>query len=511
MSKKKPVLLMILDGWGLRDSEDYNAIKLASTPNMDKLLHEWPNCRLEASGEAVGLPYGQMGNSEVGHLNIGAGRIVYQDLTRISKAIREGSFFQNQILLAAMTKAKEKDSALHLMGLLSDGGVHSHIEHLFALLQMAKNQGLEKVYVHTLLDGRDTLPQSGLGFIKELEDKIKEIGVGEIATVSGRYYAMDRDNRWERVEKAYKALALRDGQTALNAQQGVAASYENGVTDEFVVPFCVQSSSCTGINSDDAFIFFNFRSDRAREITRSIALKDFTFFARDEKRLPEDFVCMTEYDSTFNLPLAFAPDDITNTLGEVIAQNGLRQLRIAETEKYAHVTFFFNGGVEIPNVNEDRVLIPSPKVATYDLQPEMSAYLVTQKVLELIDEDRYDVIIMNYANSDMVGHTGILEAAEKAVATVDSCMGKVVAGILAKEGVLCITADHGNAEQMREEGSTQPHTAHTSNKVPFLLIGERYRNSSLHDGILADIAPTLLELLGLKKPGEMTGDSLINR
>ena len=511
MSTKEPVLLMILDGWGLRDSKEYNAIKLASTPNMDRFACEWPNCQLIASQEAVGLPDGQMGNSEVGHLNIGAGRVVYQDLTRISKAITDGDFFQNKTLLAAMKKAKRNGSALHLMGLLSDGGVHSHIEHLFALLRMAKDQEVGQVYVHVFLDGRDVLPQSGLGFIKALEQQIEEIGVGEIAIVCGRYYALDRDNRWERVEKAYKAMVLCECAVAPNSEQGIMASYEKGITDEFIEPFCVQSSSFSGMFQDDVVIFFDFRSDRAREITRAIKLKDFTSFLRDESRLPEEFVCMTDYDATFGLPVAFEQEDITNTLGKVVADNGLKQLRIAETEKYAHVTFFFNGGVEVPNENEDRLLIPSPKVATYDLQPEMSANLITNKVIELINEDIYDVIIMNYANADMLGHTGVLSAAEKAVMTVDACVGRVVAAVLQKNGTLCITADHGNAEQMREEDGDQPHTAHTTNKVPFIMIGEQYKKHTLHDGILADIAPTILDILGFEKPEQMTGKSLIKK
>lgn len=509
MKVKKPVVLMILDGWGLRDSNYYNAVKLASTPNMDRLMKDYPNCRLEASGEAVGLPCGQMGNSEVGHLNIGAGRIVYQDLTRISKAIREGSFFQNQIFLSCMQKVKEKDSALHLMGLLSDGGVHSHIEHLFALLKMAKQQGLQKVYVHALMDGRDTLPQSGLDFIKQLKEKINELGIGEIATVCGRYYDMDRDNRWERVEKAYHTIVTHKGTSVQSAEEGILASYKNGVTDEFIVPFCVESSSFTGVYADDGFISFNFRSDRAREITRAIALPDFDHFKRDESRIPENYICMTEYDATFPFEVAFAPVDIKNTLGEMLAENELKQLRIAETEKYAHVTFFFNGGVEIPNQNEERVLIPSPKVATYDLQPEMSAYLVTEKLIELIEQNIYDVIIMNYANADMVGHTGVLEAAEKAVEAVDTCLGRVVEAVLKKDGEICVTADHGNAEQMREECGTEPHTAHTINKVPFILVGNGFEQEKLRDGILADIAPTILDLLDINKPAEMTGASLI--
>ena len=506
---RKPVMLMILDGWGLSESKDGNAIALARTPNMDRLWSEYPHTCLTASGECVGLPDGQMGNSEVGHLNIGAGRIVYQDLTRISKAIKEGSFFQNKTLLAAMRKVKEKDSALHLMGLLSDGGVHSHIEHLFALLQMAADMKLGKVYIHVFLDGRDTPPQSGAGYLRQLEDKIKQLGIGEIATVCGRYYAMDRDNRWERVERAYRTLVFREGKSALTAVSGVEQSYKDGVTDEFVEPLCISGSSGGAIRHDDGVVFFNFRADRAREITRAIALTDFDGFSRLDNEIPENFVCMTEYDEKYLLPIAFLPEEIKSTLGQVIAANGLKQLRIAETEKYAHVTFFFNGGEEAPDKGEDRVLIPSPKVATYDLKPEMSVYLVTDKVVELVEKDAYDVIIMNYANADMVGHSGILSAAEKAVEAVDLCVGKVVQAVSQKGGVVCITADHGNAEQMKEEGSNEPHTAHTANKVPFIMVCDDLKTRALHEGILADIAPTLLELLNIKKPDEMTGESLI--
>lgn len=506
---KKPVMLMILDGWGLRKDEDGNAIALAKTTNMGKIWSEYPHTALIASGECVGLPDGQMGNSEVGHLNIGSGRIVYQDLTRISKAIKEGSFYKNRTLLAAMKKVAERGTALHMMGLLSDGGVHSHIEHLFALLQMAKDMKIKKVYVHAFLDGRDTPPQSGAGYLRQLEGKMEELGIGEIATVCGRYYAMDRDNRWERVQKAYRMLVFREGKGALTAVSGVEQSYKDGVTDEFVEPICVSSSSGGSVRSDDGVVFFNFRADRARELTKALALTDFEQFPRLDNEVPKNFVCMTEYDANYLLPIAFLPEDISNTLGEVIAANGLKQLRIAETEKYAHVTFFFNGGNEQPNKGEDRVLIPSPKVATYDLQPEMSAYLVTDKVIELIEKDIYDVIIMNYANADMVGHTGILEAAEKAVTAVDECVGRVVSAITKKGGVVCITADHGNAEQMKEEGKEQPHTAHTANKVPFIMAGDNLKNKTLHEGILADIAPTLLELLGVKIPAEMTGKSLL--
>ncbi|MDR2006385.1 MAG: 2,3-bisphosphoglycerate-independent phosphoglycerate mutase [Acidaminococcales bacterium] len=509
MDKKKPLLLVILDGFGLRDEREYNAVKLAATPCLDRLFAECPHTCLAASGADVGLPDGQMGNSEVGHLNIGSGRIVYQELTRISKAIKDGSFFKNQVLLSALRQVKEKESALHLIGLLSDGGVHSHIEHLFALLKLAKKEKVKKVYVHALLDGRDTPPQSGLGFVERLEAELKTLGVGETATVAGRYYAMDRDNRWERVEKAYRALALCEGGTAESASIGVKASYAAQLTDEFVLPFLIGGSSFGGIKADDGVIFYNFRADRAREITRALALPDFSAFPRPEGVLPGNYVCMTEYDATFPFPVAFSPENIKETLGEVLAGCGLRQLRLAETEKYAHVTFFFNGGVETPSKGEDRVLVPSPKVATYDLKPEMSAPLVTEKALELIGRDLYDVIIINYANSDMVGHTGVLEAAVRAVETVDKCVGALVGSVVAKGGVACITADHGNAEQMREADGIEPHTAHTTNKVPFILAGGGYKGVKLREGILADIAPTMLQIMGLAKPAQMTGESLI--
>lgn len=509
MGKKKPFLLIILDGFGLREEREYNAVKLAATPCLDRLWAEYPHTRLTASGTEVGLPDGQMGNSEVGHLNIGSGRIVYQELTRISKAIKDGVFFENKVLLSALRQVKEKKSALHLIGLLSDGGVHSHIEHLFALLKMAKKEGAAKVYVHALLDGRDTPPQSGLSFVERLESEIKTTGVGEIATVAGRYYAMDRDNRWERVERAYRTLALGEGERAKSAVSGVKASYAAGLTDEFVLPFCVAASSFGGMKAEDGVIFYNFRADRAREITHAIALANFTAFPRPDGLLPKNYVCMTEYDATFRLPVAFSPEEIKETLGEVIAARGLRQLRIAETEKYAHVTFFFNGGAETPNKGEDRALIPSPKVATYDLKPEMSAPAVTEKALEMIRREIYDIIIINYANSDMVGHTGVLDAAIKAVEAVDASVGAVVRAALDRGGVACVSADHGNAEQMREDDGIEPHTAHTTNKVPFILAGGEYKGAKLREGILADIAPTVLQIMGIDKPAQMSGSSLI--
>ena len=511
MKTKKPTMLMILDGWGLRAEEDFNAIKIAHTPNMDELCSKYPFTSLSASGESVGLPDGQMGNSEVGHLNIGAGRIVYQDLTLISKEIREGTFFNNKTLNALMDKMKTKDSALHLIGLLSDGGVHSHIEHLFALLKLAKTKNIVKVYIHAILDGRDTAPDSGVEYIKKLENVITELKIGEISTVCGRYYAMDRDNRWDREKKAYDAFVRREGNHFPTALEGIKASYENGITDEFVEPIIIDNTSDKGIKSSDGIIFFNFRPDRAREITRVLSFETKEGFAEDENELIKDYVCMAEYDATFKLPIAYPPRDIKNTLGEVVSKAGLKQLRIAETEKYAHVTFFFNGGVETPNENEDRVLIPSPKVATYDLKPEMSAIEVTEKVIENIEKDVYDLIILNYANADMVGHTGILPAAVSAVTALDECVGKVVETIMKKNGNICITADHGNAELMAID-STHPYTAHTTNRVPFVLVGEEYKGESLReDGILADIAPTLLEMLSIKKPSEMTGKSLITK
>ena len=455
---KKPVMLMILDGWGLAPAGPYNAAAVAKTPNLDRCFAEYPHTRLDASGEDVGLPAGQIGNSEVGHLNIGSGRIIYQDLSLISHAIKEGSFFKNQVLLDTIQHAKEKGRALHLMGLFSDGGVHSHIDHLKALLEMAKEAGLEKVFVHAFLDGRDVPPQSAIPYVQDLEAFMQEKGIGCFATVSGRYYAMDRDKRWERLEKAYRNMVLRDGAVFPSAEDGIKASYEAGVNDEFVIPFCVaqkgeaadaaeKSAAC--IRKGDSIIFYNFRPDRAREITRALHDDDFPYFARPEGARPVYMTGMTQYDATIDIPTAYPPEHYEDTLGEVLAKNGLKQLRIAETEKYAHVTFFFNGGVEEPNEGEDRILIPSPKVATYDLQPEMSAPQVTEALLKALDEDKYDVVILNFANPDMVGHTGIMEAAVKAMETVDACAGKIVEKIKALDGVICITADHGNLERCR--------------------------------------------------------------
>lgn len=503
---KKPVLLMILDGWGIAPADKTNAAAMAKTPNLDSYFANYPHTTLEASGKAVGLPAGQIGNSEVGHLNIGAGRIIYQSLTRIDKAIEDGDLYKNEELSRVMDETKQAGKALHLLGLLSDGGVHSHIEHLLALTCMAKVKGLTKIYVHAFLDGRDVGPKTALEYIHELEDGMAQIGVGKIATVSGRYYAMDRDKRWERVERAYKALVLGEGGKAASAAAGVEASYAAGVTDEFVEPFTVDGVDGK-ITAGDGVIFFNFRPDRAREITRALHDEDFPYFARPEGARPVNYVCMTQYDATITAPVAFPPEEIKDTLGEVLAQNGLHQLRIAETEKYAHVTFFFNGGVEAPNANEERILIPSPKVATYDLQPEMSAEEVTQALLAELDKDKFDAIILNFANPDMVGHTGVLSAAIAAMEKVDDCAGRIVRKVLSLGGSVCITADHGNLEKMAESDGS-PNTAHTTNPVPFIVVSKEQHK--LHNGILADIAPTLLQLLDIKQPAAMTGKTLID-
>ena len=507
---KKPVMLMILDGFGIAEASDGNAVSLAKKPNFDRLVKEYPHSMLQASGMAVGLPEGQMGNSEVGHLNIGAGRIVYQELTRITKAIADGEFFQNEELLKAMKNAKENNSALHLMGLLSNGGVHSHIDHLKGLLEFAKKEGLQKVYVHAFMDGRDVAPSSGKEFIEKTEAMMKEVGVGQIATISGRYYAMDRDNRWERVELAYNAIVKGTGETANSAVEAIEKSYHDNKTDEFVLPTVILEDGhpTTTVKSGDSVIFFNFRPDRARELTRALTQKDFDGFNAEKLQLT--FVTMTQYDKTFEgVNVAFKAQTLTNTLGEFVANKGLNQLRIAETEKYAHVTFFFNGGVEKPNENEDRALIASPKVATYDLKPEMSAYEVTEELIKRIDSDKYDMIILNYANPDMVGHTGVIPAAVKAIETVDECLGKVADKILEKDGSLFITADHGNAETMIDFSTGNPFTAHTTDPVPFVWVSNHSKGKSLEDGKLSDIAPTMLKEMGIDKPEEMTGHSLI--
>ena len=503
---KKPVLLMILDGWGIAPASSSNAATLARTPNLDAYFANYPHTQLEASGLEVGLPAGQIGNSEVVHLNIGSGRIIYQSLTRISKSIADGDFFTNPVLVKVMDEVKASGKALHLLGLLSDGGVHSHITHIIALLEMAQKHGLTKVYVHAFLDGRDVPPQSALTYVEQLEAAMDKIGVGKIATVSGRYYAMDRDKRWERLAKAYATVAQGDGPKAASATAGIEASYAEGVTDEFVIPFTIEGVDGR-IQAGDGVIFANFRPDRAREITRAIIDEDFPYFERPASARPVHFACMAQYDATIAAPVAYPPESIDDTLGQVLAQRGLRQLRIAETEKYAHVTFFFNGGVEEPNQNEERILIPSPKVATYDLQPEMSAEEVTQALLAELDKDKFDVVILNFANPDMVGHTGVLEAAIKAMEKVDNCVGRVVERVLALDGSVCICADHGNLEKMAEPDG-EPNTAHTTNPVPFLLISKE--KHELHQGILADIAPTMLELLHIPQPKAMTGKSLIN-
>lgn len=496
---------MILDGWGIAPAGNANAAALAKTPNLDKYFAAYPHTQLEASGRQVGLPAGQIGNSEVGHLNIGSGRIIYQSLTRISKAIEDGDFFHNSVLVNVMEQTKAGNKALHLLGLLSDGGVHSHISHIVALLEMAKQHGLDKVYVHAFLDGRDVPPQSALTYVEQLEQAMAQLGVGRIATVSGRYYAMDRDKRWERLAKAYATVVQGEGAKADSAAAGIEASYAQGVTDEFVIPFTIAGVDGR-IQAGDGVIFANFRPDRAREITRALVDEEFPYFARPQEVRPVHFACMAQYDVTIAAPVAFPPEAINDTLGQVLAQNGKRQLRIAETEKYAHVTFFFNGGVEEPNKNEERILIPSPKVATYDLQPEMSAEEVTHSLLAELDKDKFDVIILNFANPDMVGHTGVLNAAIKAMEKVDECAGRIVEKVLALDGCVCITADHGNLEKMAEIDG-KPNTAHTTNPVPFILVSKE--EHKLHAGILADIAPTMLELLQIAQPAAMTGRSLL--
>lgn len=507
----KLTALLILDGYGERCETKGNAVKLARTPHIDRLKKTYPFTTLGASGMSVGLPEGQMGNSEVGHLNMGAGRIVYQELTRITKSIKDGDFFQNPELLAAVENAKKTGGALHLLGLLSDGGVHSHIDHLEALIKLARDNGLQKIYVHAFMDGRDVPPDSGKGYIEDLLSRMEKLGAGEIATVSGRYYAMDRDNRWDREEKAYNALAKGEGEQYDCPAALMDAFYQKGIYDEFILPSVIlkDGEPVAKIQQGDSVIFFNFRPDRAREMTRILTQRNFDCFQKE--CFPLYYVCMTQYDATFEgVHVAFKPESMSNTLGEYLAEKGLKQFRIAETEKYAHVTFFFNGGVEAPNKNEDRVLIPSPKVATYDLQPEMSAYQVADKAVELIRSGKYDVMILNFANPDMVGHTGILEAAVKALEVVDECVGRVLEAVLEAGGTAIVTADHGNSEMMEDPETGGPFTAHTTNPVPCILAGEAYQNVKLRQGgVLADLAPTMLHILGLPQPKEMTGKSLI--
>lgn len=506
---KKPVVLTIMDGFGYTPDVEGNAIALAGTPNLDALCKEYPHTLINASGLDVGLPDGQMGNSEVGHTNIGAGRVVYQDLTRITKAIEDGDFFTNKELVAAMENAKDK--SLHILGLLSDGGVHSHIKHLIALLDMAKKNGLKNVYVHAFTDGRDTDPQSAKSYVEKVQAHMDEIGTGKFASVSGRYYAMDRDKRWERVEKAYDAIVEAKGNTAESAIKCIEDSYAAGINDEFIVPTVIlEDGKPVGkVNENDSVIFFNFRPDRAREITRAITDRKFDGFKRT--LVATKFVCMTTYDATMeDVSVAFGPEDIVNTLGEYLSKNGKEQLRAAETEKYAHVTFFFNGGKEEAYKGEDRILVPSPKVATYDLQPEMSAYELLDKVLAAIDEDKYDFIAVNFANPDMVGHTGVMEATEKAIKTVDECVGKLFKKLLSIGGSGIITADHGNAELMIDKLTKRPITSHSTNPVPFIVVGDEFKNAELlSDGKLSDIAPTVLSMMKMEKPKEMTGHSLI--
>ena len=504
---KKLTMLMILDGYGINTNDNGNAVKAANTPTLDKLIKQNPNTQIHTSGLDVGLPEGQMGNSEVGHTNIGAGRIVYQELTRITKSIEDGDFFSIPELVEAIENCKRNHSKLHIMGLLSDGGVHSHIRHLYALLELAKRKDFEDVYVHCFLDGRDTPPASAEMYIADLEKKMAEKGVGKIASIIGRFYAMDRDKRWERVEKAYKALVFGEGEKQASAIKAIEDSYQKEVFDEFVVPtvICNGDEPIATIGNNDSVIFFNFRPDRAREITRTLVDKEFNEFERKVCNLY--YVCFTNYDETLpNVNIAFKKDEIKNTFGEYVSKLGLTQLRIAETEKYAHVTFFFNGGEEKQYPGEDRILVPSPKVETYDLKPEMSAIEVTDKVVDAIMQEKYDCIILNYANPDMVGHTGNFDAAVKALETIDACVARVVEAVEEKQGALLITADHGNSEQMIDYTTGEPHTAHTTNPVPLILVGRDYK---LKTGKLADLAPTMLDLMDLEKPAEMTGESLL--
>ena len=526
--RQKPVVLMVLDGYGISENPEANAVAMANTPVMDKLRAEYPYVQGLASGLAVGLPDGQMGNSEVGHMNIGSGRIIYQDLTLITKYIEDGVFFENEELLRAINNCKEKGSDLHIWGLLSDGGVHSHNTHLYAIIEMCKRNGLDRVYVHPFFDGRDTPPASGKDYLQALVDKMAEIGCGKVASMSGRYYAMDRDNNWDRIQKAYDSLVIGEGVKDTDPVAAMQKSYDNGVTDEFVLPTVIVNEDGTPVSlvkPDDSIIFFNFRPDRAREITKAFCFADsdieaqegscddpkcIKFLKRHNGFMPLTYVCFKDYDETIpNKFVAFKKEEIVNTLGEYLANNGLKQLRIAETEKYAHVTFFFNGGIEEPNKDEDRTLVNSPKVATYDLQPEMSAPEVSEKLDAAITSGKYDVIIINFANPDMVGHTGVLEAAIAAVERIDQCVGAAVDAVKQMDGVLFICADHGNAEQMLNYETGEPHTAHTTNPVPFILYNYDPSYTLREGGRLCDIAPTLLEIMGLPQPSEMTGKSLL--
>lgn len=509
---KKPVVLIIMDGFGINKREDYNAVAQAKKPNLDMLMKTYPWKQGYASGMAVGLPDGQMGNSEVGHMNMGAGRIIYQELTRITKEIEDGDFFKNEALLSAIENCKAKNSALHMFGLLSDGGVHSHNTHMYGLLELAKREGLEKVYLHCFLDGRDTPPKSGRDFVAAAVDKMKEIGVGKVATVMGRYYAMDRDNRWDRVELAYKAMVYGEGKTGTDPVLAVENSYGADVTDEFVVPTVIERDGkpVATVKNDDSVIFYNFRPDRAREIARAFCNDDFDGFERRDGRIDTKFVCFTDYDATMpNKEVAFKKVEINNTFGEYLSKLGKTQLRTAETEKYAHVTFFFNGGVEEPYPGEDRILVKSPKVATYDLQPEMSAYEVCDGLVNAIKSGKYDTIICNFANPDMVGHTGVLEAAIKAIEAVDVCIGRAYEALKEVDGAMFICADHGNAEMMIDYETGEPWTAHTTNPVPFILVNAGADYNLAEGGKLCDIIPTMLELMDIPQPEEMTGKSLL--
>ena len=512
MRGSKPTVLLILDGYGINENPEGNAIAMAKTPVMDGLMKDYPFVKGNASGLAVGLPDGQMGNSEVGHMNMGAGRIVYQELTRITKSIEDGDFFTNEGLMAAIHNCKEKNSALHMYGLVSDGGVHSHITHIYGLLELAKKNGLDKVYVHCFLDGRDTPPESGIDFVQQLEDKMKELGVGQIASISGRYYAMDRDNNYDRVEIAYNALTKGEGNKANSAHECMEQSYKDGKTDEFVIPTVIMKNGApvATIKDGDSIIFYNFRPDRAREITHCFCDDDFDKFNRG-RRLDVTYVCFTDYDPLIpNKEIAFKKVLLTNTFGEWLAAKGLKQARIAETEKYAHVTFFFNGGVEKPNEGEDRVLVNSPKdVPTYDLKPQMSAPEVCEKICDAITSQKYDVVVANFANPDMVGHTGVIPAAVKAIEVVDECVGKVVEALKSVNGTMFICADHGNADMMIDYETGEPWTAHTTNPVPFILVNYDPAYTLKENGCLADIIPTLIECMGEEQPKEMTGKSLL--